>query len=181
MAVGTAGAWGLLIYAIVLGIGCNVPCPEHSQLCIYNPNKEQFYVDNVDTWVEQLGENPALIGALFINILAVALLNYFGQAITKYINAVTRMLNNALRATLVWLVGIIVTVAQPNDPIWKPWENTDWRNMLLQLTGFLFLILSLIIHRAMIKLPYKDRFLHDIVVPCECCKCSKTMRELEAK
>lgn len=40
MAVGSEGAWGLIIYIIVLGITCNVACPKYGALCIYNPKKQ---------------------------------------------------------------------------------------------------------------------------------------------
>lgn len=58
-----------------------------------------------------LSEEKILILALVINIAVISLVNYFGQAITKYINAVTRMLISAVRATVVWTFGIIITVA----------------------------------------------------------------------
>lgn len=40
MGVGTEGAWGLVIYVIVLGITCNVKCTKANSLCLYNPNKQ---------------------------------------------------------------------------------------------------------------------------------------------
>lgn len=49
--------------------------------------------------------------AFFVNLLCVALYNYFGQAITKYINAITRMIVNAVKAVTTWVIGIIVTLA----------------------------------------------------------------------
>lgn len=52
MAVGTQGAWGLIIYTIVLAVCCNVACPKYGDLCNYDPNKQQFYLDSVQTYVQ---------------------------------------------------------------------------------------------------------------------------------
>jgi len=126
-----------------------------------------------------MGENGILIFAVILSVICIGLLNFFGQAVTKYINAVTRSVVNAVRTTIVWLVGIIITVAQPqDDPALKDWEKTEWQSILLELSGFFFLIMALIIHRSLIKFPYKGRWFHEIVVPCDKCKCNKQLREL---
>jgi len=48
--------------------------------------------------------------AIVLSIFASSLFNASGVAITKYINALARSISDITRTSLVWVLGIIITV-----------------------------------------------------------------------
>lgn len=89
-----------------------------------------------------------------MGIFSIATFNVSGVTVTKYINALTRSICDVTRTVLVWAIGIIVTVtAGQSRPNYK-WELVQVGAILVELLGFLILILGNLVYNKVVKIPF---------------------------
>jgi hypothetical protein len=61
----------------------------------------------------------------------------------------TRSVVDVTRTVIVWAVGLIVTFTSANN-----WENTLWYAILVELIGFILLVLGNLVYNKIITLPF---------------------------
>ena len=86
------------------------------------------------------------------SIFAIFLFNVAGVSVTKYINALGRVIASMTKSILVWVLSLIVTVnlgtVYPNFR----WEKLDANVIILQTVGFIFVAVGTFIYNDIIKL-----------------------------
>lgn len=78
-------------------------------------------------------------------IFFIMVYNPLGVTITKHINAVARTIADVSQSILVWIFGIIITLGIGSKYSNYKWEKISSFIIILQLVGFLFLVLGNII------------------------------------
>lgn len=78
--------------------------------------------------------------------------NYCAQSITKHISAVARTVVNISQVVIIWVGGIIVTKLSKTDSF--HWESLDWRTILLELFGFILIIIGNLIFNSILKFAF---------------------------
>ena len=89
-----------------------------------------------------------LIYLTAIVIIATILSNVFGFSITKYGSSLTRSITDVLKTVLIWCVGLLVTIIEPD----ADWENTDWKAIILELIGFSIMLFGNLVFSHILKL-----------------------------
>ena len=85
-------------------------------------------------------------------VVSIAFFNVVGLTITKHINALARAILNMTKTSLVWVVGIVVTVTVGKNNRDYVWELVNWEAMTMEGVGFLFLILSTLVYNENIRI-----------------------------
>lgn len=70
----------------------------------------QPFMERPEVYLKEVSTKPVLFIAIILSILASSLFNAAGVAITKYINALARSICDITRTSLVWLLGILITL-----------------------------------------------------------------------
>jgi len=109
---------------------------------VYNPTDGNYYFENIRTWALAFSKYWNIAFTTILNLFFVAAYNFFGNSVTTYIDGITRSISNGARIVLVWIIGIIISVSTGNE-----WESLDYRVILTELAGFVFLVLALFIYR----------------------------------
>ena len=79
--------------------------------------------------------------------------NVAGVTITKYINSLARAIADVTKTILVWVFSILVTVQFGKEyPNYK-WEVLEPVIIILQIVGFVFLVMGNLVYNEIIKLP----------------------------
>jgi len=89
-AVGYEGMWGLIILIIILPILNVIPGDDNG-----------YFQNTLDAFI-QVGNNSALRGAVVGGIFSIALFNYFGISVTKFLSSSHRATIDAMRTVFVW-------------------------------------------------------------------------------
>ena len=71
--------------------------------------------------MNELSESPFLIVLTIISIVVTAFFNVSGVTITKYINALARVIADVSKTIVVWIIGIVVTLT-----LGKTYPNLKW-------------------------------------------------------
>jgi hypothetical protein len=96
---------------------------------------------------------PVLLVAIVLSILASSLFNASGVAITKYINALARSISDITRTSLVWILGIIITITAGKANENYRWEIIQIVPIFIQLIGFSVLIFGNLTYNKFVKVP----------------------------
>ena len=99
-----------------------------------------------DSFTKGVHESSFLYNLIVFSIISVAIYNVAGVSITKHINALARAIAANTKTVLVWVFGIIVTVTLGKDYPNYQWESLNWIVILLQLFGFILLILGNLVY-----------------------------------
>lgn len=79
--------------------------------------------------------------------------NVAGVTITKYINSLARAIADVTKTILVWVFSILVTVQFGKEyPNYK-WEVLEPVIIILQIVGFVFLVMGNLVYNEIIRLP----------------------------
>jgi hypothetical protein len=115
--VGYEGLFGLGMCVIVVGIVCFIPCGFGISACVFS-DEGYPYFEQPRQYFREVFQNGALVVYCFIGIISISIFNIFGVTITKNINALARSIADVTRTSLIWGVGIIITVLA-NEPNYK--------------------------------------------------------------
>lgn len=150
--VGYEGIFGLGIELVIVAVMTFIPCSFGAQACVMHAGGMPFF-ENPTAYFTQALDNGVLLFFILISIVSMATFNVTGVTVTKYINALARSIADATRTVAVWIIGIIITVtAGSNKPNYR-WEMTAVGAILMQLSGFVVLIVGNLIYNRIIKLP----------------------------
>lgn len=87
-----------------------------------------------------------------IGILTISAYNLNGVRITKLFDALTRSLLNITKTSIIWVVGIVITVSV-DDPNYQI-ESKDLVVNLIKGFGFIFIVLGTLIYNKLILKSY---------------------------
>ncbi|XP_071161412.1 solute carrier family 35 member F6-like [Mytilus edulis] len=137
--VGTEGSFGaLLMIAVVLPVMYFIP----------GSDVNNSYENSLDA-IYQIFSEPRLLVFCLLYLLSIAFYNYFGLAVTKSLTAVHRTLIDACRTILVWVVDLLIFYAFDKD-FGEPFDKTYG---LLQVDGFLFLLIGTALYNELVVVP----------------------------
>ena len=140
-AVGWEGVWGFLVLSCgLVGMYFAPGVPAFSS---GNATSSDHFENTPDAIIQMSNSGP-LFAACLGNVLSIAFFNFFGLSVTKHMSATHRMVLDSLRTIIIWIVGIACFG-----------ENFN----LLQLGGFVILLLGTLIYNQVVHLPclsYKD-------------------------
>jgi len=149
--VGWEGVWGSLIYAILLVIFQFIPCTAppvdgtNLSYFICSPNdKGEWLLEDTSFAFRQMGNNGYLLFWVIFYTCSIAVFNFVGISITKYLSSPARAVIDTVRTVVVWFFFLM------------PFINKCYRETFnyLQLIGFVFLVLGTIVYNEVIVLPF---------------------------
>eukprot|EP00298_Acanthocystis_sp_HF-20_P010478 c18876_g1_i1.p1 GENE.c18876_g1_i1~~c18876_g1_i1.p1 ORF type:complete len:439 (+),score=162.51 c18876_g1_i1:78-1394(+) len=145
--VGCEGVFGALtMICIVLPIVYNIPFTTcTSDWC---RDGEGIHEDSLDS-IELIKNNSLLLFFVLLYWISISFYNFCGLAVAKRLTSVHRTLIDACRTIVVWIVDIIIYQAT-NGSFGEEWET---KSGLIQLTGFVLMLLGTMIHNKIIKIP----------------------------
>lgn len=123
--IGLEGQFGLVWSFVFMAIVSYIPCPNPG-IC-----KRGAYLDDMVIAVREITSQPGLLFWGFSAAFAVLCLNLFGLMVIKHVSAVYKAFWGSMSTIVVWAVNVL---AGNEDFILVP--------ALVQITGFLFLILG---------------------------------------
>lgn len=137
--VGFEGIWGALVMLVfVMPLLYVLPGEDHGHL-----------EDEADSWV-LLCSNPSLCWLMALYTFSCATYNMAGIAVTGALSAVHRVMLEALRTLIVWAFGLFVHYKiDPSSKFGEAWTPYS----LLEVAGFVMLILGQALYGGMIKVP----------------------------
>jgi hypothetical protein len=86
------------------------------------------WFDLVKGW-HQLVDTPSVLYSGIVIACSIALFNFFGLSVTKYVSATSRSLTDTCRTLAIWIVSLLLG-----------WELLVWPISLLQVVGFGLLV-----------------------------------------
>ncbi|CAH1793269.1 unnamed protein product [Owenia fusiformis] len=138
--VGLEGTFGIIIMcAIVLPAMYFIP---GSQL-------NGSYENSLDA-LYQIKNDYKLAIFCLLYLLSIAFYNYFGLAVTKSLTAVHRTLIDACRTIVVWITGLVIYYFFDKSF----GEEFDSTYGLLQIDGFLFLMIGTAMYNGLMPMPW---------------------------
>lgn len=149
-AVGWEGVWGCSFYIIFLIIAQNIPCAAPigdeknfaTLVCAFNERNEYFVEDTLFAF-RQLGANGSLLFFCILYICSIGVFNFVGITISKVLSSPARAVLDTIRTIVVWLFFIF--------PIVDKCHREQFQ--VLQLIGFIFLILGTVIYNEILPIP----------------------------
>eukprot|EP00928_Gymnodinium_smaydae_P053650 TRINITY_DN37591_c0_g1_i1.p1 TRINITY_DN37591_c0_g1~~TRINITY_DN37591_c0_g1_i1.p1 ORF type:complete len:420 (-),score=61.05 TRINITY_DN37591_c0_g1_i1:176-1435(-) len=135
--VGSEGLWGMIIMVMTL--------------CVmdYVPGKDAggSFENAIDSF-RMISNSDALFALVMVYVLSLSCANFLGVTISKNLSALHRMVNDALRAVLLWGVQLGLYYVGSDNYGQGPTAHS-W----MQLVGFLFMIMGALINHEVIKMP----------------------------
>lgn len=129
--VGTEGAAGLSMFAVLLVIFYFIPCTPSANFCSYG------ILEDTPRAIMEIGSSGLLFGMVLLAIASLGFFNYFGVSLTKSASATHRGAVNAVRPFTVWIFCLIVK-----------WEVFTW----MQLVGYLISVYGMLLYYGIIPL-----------------------------
>jgi drug/metabolite transporter (DMT)-like permease len=147
--VGWEGVWGSVSYIVILIIFQFVSCNSWSDsmkdgLCMENDSGNYKLEDTIFAF-RQLGNNGLLLFYVLLYVCSIAVFNFVGISITKFVSSTARAVVDTVRTVIVWVFFLVM----PFVP-----DNTKEKFSALQLCGFLVLIAGSLIYNEVVVLPF---------------------------
>jgi drug/metabolite transporter (DMT)-like permease len=142
LAVGYEGLFGTISILILLPLLPLIKLPPSSPAA--------GWFDLVRGW-HQLINTPSVLYSGIIIAVSIALFNYFGLSVTKYVSATARSLTDTCRTLAIWIVSLFLG-----------WEILMWPISLLQVAGFGLLVYGTFLFNNLVQPP---SFLHPAIAP----------------
>jgi len=148
------GFWGIIfMYTLIIPIANITPQPK-----VQNPYTNhttdplsQIYHENFIDALMQMYNKPLFIVLEICILLSMAFFNFFGLTVTSKLTAVHRTLIDACRTIFVWGTQVILKII---DPVMFVNVGEDLSvYSLLQLGGFVLLIIGTLIYNEVIHIP----------------------------
>ncbi|KAH9978947.1 hypothetical protein BGW80DRAFT_1281977 [Lactifluus volemus] len=133
LAVGYEGLFGALSIIILLPL-----------LPLIKPSPSSpaaAWFDLVKGW-HQLVDTPSVLYSGIVIACSIALFNFFGLSVTKYVSATSRSLADTCRTLAIWIVSLLLG-----------WELLMWPISLLQVVGFGLLVYGTFLFNNLVQPP----------------------------
>lgn len=149
--VGWEGVWGALFYIIVLIVAQNIECSpplnkeaNFATLVCFRNGDGVYLLEDTLFALKQLGDNGMLLFYCILYICSIGVFNFVGISISKLLTSAARSVIDTIRTILVWLFFLFPIVSECNREKFQ----------VLQLIGFIFLILGTIIYKEILTVPF---------------------------
>lgn len=130
-----------------------VPCPSSfGELCLSYNGESRLEFPGL--FFSQLGGNGLLLFYVILGVFTIALFNICGVNVTKHISSLARSIVDVTRTILVWIGSIIITQTYGSDNPNFSWELTDTGAILMELFGFIILVVGNLVYNKIIILPF---------------------------
>ncbi|XP_033736319.1 solute carrier family 35 member F6-like [Pecten maximus] len=136
--VGLEGSYGVIFMSVIV-----LPAMYY----IPGSDVNNSYENSLDA-LYQIANEPQLLVFCLLYLLSIAFYNYFGLAVTKSLTAVHRTLIDACRTMLVWGMDLFIYYAFDKG-FGEPFDTTYG---LLQVDGFLFLLIGTALYNNLVDL-----------------------------
>ncbi|KAI0268769.1 hypothetical protein BC834DRAFT_820737 [Gloeopeniophorella convolvens] len=133
LAVGYEGLFGTISVLVMLPLLPLIKLPADS------PAAPWF--DLVRGW-HQLVDTPSVRYSGIVIAISIALFNFFGLSVTKYVSATARSLTDTCRTLAIWVVSLLLG-----------WELLMWPISVLQVAGFGLLVYGTFLFNNLVQPP----------------------------
>ena len=120
LAVGYEGLFGTISVLILMPLLPLIKLPESSPAAAWFDLVRGFH---------QLVDTPSVLYSGIVIAISIALFNFFGLSVTRYVSATSRSLTDTCRTLAIWIVSLLLG-----------WEMLVWPISLLQVIGFGLLV-----------------------------------------
>jgi len=144
--VGMEGIFGFTILVILQVISFNWVPGDIFGFTVGN-NPRHTLEDSIDAFT-QLYNEPRIIGILSLTMLSIALFNFSGVSITKYMSATTRKVLDTLRTIVIWACNMGFHQIEPK------WKSPTPIQLTLQLPGFFLVAVGILLYSDVLIMPY---------------------------
>jgi drug/metabolite transporter (DMT)-like permease len=134
--VGWEGAWGTLIYLILLVIFQFIPCGNNKDFCPHGT------LEDTPAALREWGKEPVLWITTIFFVISIASFNSVGVTITKYASSAQRSTIDMCRTAIIW----VFFLAYQGDGH----ETFKW----LELFGFIILVFGTLVYNEVVVLPF---------------------------
>ena len=86
----------------------------------------------LDAFIQMYNKPAELFGYLSLIVVSIAFFNFFGLTVTQNLSGASRATVDACRTILVWIYSSAAG-----------WEEICFRRLMLQVSGFIFLVIKL--------------------------------------
>lgn len=150
--VGFEGIFGIIIILIITTILSFIPCNFGEKTCVFNQKNEAF-IELPLVFTSELFEHIWLFIMVILGLTSLAVYNFNGLKITKMFDALTRSLLNITKTSVIWIVGIIITLAADGNADFKI-ESLNIGVNLVKVVGFAVIITGTLIYNKLIFKKY---------------------------
>ncbi|KAI9442501.1 hypothetical protein H4582DRAFT_1928802 [Lactarius indigo] len=133
LAVGYEGLFGTISVLFLMPLLPLVKLPPSSPAAAW--------FDLVRGW-HQLVDTPSVLYSGIVIACSIALFNFFGLSVTKYVSATARSLTDTCRTLAIWIVSLTLG-----------WEILMWPISLLQVAGFGLLVYGTFLFNNLVQPP----------------------------
>jgi len=133
LAVGYEGLFGTISLCILMPFLPLIKPPSTSPAAAW--------FDLVRGW-HQFVDTPSVMYSGIVVACSIALFNYFGLSVTKYVSATARSLTDTCRTLAIWVVSLMLG-----------WEILMWPISLLQVVGFGLLVYGTFLFNNLVQPP----------------------------
>lgn len=146
---------GSIVLAFTLMLSF-IPCSLGERVCVYDSSNKSYF-ENPMVYLSEITSNPVL-GILTVTgtfLIGLFILN--GIKITKMFDALTKSIINITKTTVVWAIGIVITlIAGTNSEIQM--ESLNLNVNLVKASGFVVIIFGNLIYNKLIFKKYFTAF-----------------------
>ena len=150
--VGFEGMFGFLVYIGIVALLSHLPCSFGKNACVYT-SEGLPYMEGWTVFWHTFTSNTFILILTLFSVSSIMVYNVAGVTITKYINSLARAIADVTKTILVWVISILVTVQYGKEyPNYK-WEVLETLIIVLQIVGFVFLVMGNLVYNEIVKLP----------------------------
>jgi hypothetical protein len=142
---------GTIILCLAVGLSY-VPCELGERICVFDGIGRSYYEVPL-VYLDELSQNWMLLVLTLLGIFLIGLFILNGIKITKMFDALTKSIINISKTTVVWVIGILLTVFGPDDPSFRL-ESLHLGVNLMKAGGFCIIICGNLIYNKIILQKY---------------------------
>jgi len=137
--VGMEGLFGLMYTAVALAVANHISCdPSNAKSCNANG-----YMEDFSGALSAIFGHRMLLVWIVLNMFSLGLFNFFGMSITKHISSLARAILLISTTVLIWIYDLAFIDSE--------------HFYVMQLVGFIVLVIGNLIYQRIIKIPALDK------------------------
>lgn len=138
--------FGILFFIILLPIIEFIPCNKNisgiEHICSENMNGD-YYLENLSFAFKQIMKEYSIMIFCIGSTICIGILNYLGVMISKLYSSATRSIMGSTRTIFIWIFFMGIEINSTREPF-----------ILLQLIGFIFVIIGQLAFNKIIKFEF---------------------------
>jgi hypothetical protein len=113
--IGFEGFFGIFIVSFIALTLSITPCSLGDKLCVFDSHGNPYF-ERVDMFFSEVFADYVLVILVLVGIATISAYNLNGVRITKLTDALTRSLLNITKTSIIWVVGIVITLSVGDNP-----------------------------------------------------------------